>query len=196
MLVAIRYSDDFVKTVKSYSDKFNPTLISILSTVPPGTCEIVGSDVTHSTTRGLHPNLETGLREITKHVGGKKAEEVAAIFRLCGIKCVTHAVARTTEAAHILNNASYGVNLMWADEMQKLCRLWGVDYYETVMRYTETNNDGYEALGHKTKVRMILTPPGGEIGGHCVKQSANLVPENDRTAMLAMLAKYDKEVKP
>ena len=78
---------------------------------------------------------------------------------------------------------------MFADEAAKLCRYYGVDYYD-YMKYTESNNDGYIALGHKTKVRSILTPPNGKIGGHCVNMSAGLIPKEVRPKMINELADY------
>jgi hypothetical protein len=188
LLLAMRYEPDFVKTAKGYIEKFKPQLVNVLSTVPPGTCAQIGDFVTHSTTRGLHPNLEDGLLTITKHVGGGTSEQMARFYEVAGIRCHTHRLAKTTELAHILNNAAYGINVLFADEMAKLCREYGVDYFQAVMGYTATNNDGYQALDQGTKVRMILTPPNGNVGGHCLVHSAGLIPEEKRGPMLQMLA--------
>jgi UDP-N-acetyl-D-mannosaminuronate dehydrogenase len=195
LIIAIRYQPDFVATVTALIKKYRPQVINVLSTVPPGTCMEIGPQVSHSTTRGLHPHLEEGLLAIVKHVGGAAAAKIARVYEVAGMRCLTHALAKTTELAHILNNAAYGVSLMFADEMARLCREYGVDYFQAVMGYTVTNNEGFSALDQSTKVRMILTPPGGRIGGHCVRQSAALIPEGKRTPMLAALAKYNDEVK-
>lgn len=192
MHVCIRYSKDFEAIVQGYVDQFDPEIINICTTVPPGTTRKIEESACHSTTRGLHPNLDTGLKTITKHIGGAEAEALKEYFEVCGIKCHSHVTPETTELAHILNNAAYGINLMFADEMQKLCRRYGVDYFEAVMLYTQTNNEGYERLGHKSKRRTILTPPNGRIGGHCVNHSAELIPEKERPPMMSMLAKYGK----
>lgn len=189
--ICIRHDNAFEATVKAYLDRFKPLLVDICTTVPPGTCESIAPSICHSTTRGLHPHLEEGLRTITKHIGGKRSHALATYFRGAGVDCIVHPNSRITELLHILNNAHYGINLMFADEAAKLCREYGVDYY-AYMRYCETNNDGYIALGHKTKVRPILTPPHGRIGGHCVNMSAGLIPEERRTPMVDMLAKYNE----
>lgn len=173
--VCIRYSPDFLGVVRAYVDRFGPSIVNICSTVPPGTTERLGTNAVHSTTRGLHPNLVDGLRAHVKHIGGPKSDKVARYFAKAGIACHTHSRARTTELAHLLNNLSYGVNLMFADEMARICRQFGVDYYEAVMLYTETNNKGFERLDHRSKRRMILTPPGGHIGGHCIVQNAQIL---------------------
>lgn len=194
MHVCIRHSPDFLDVVRGYVNRYTPGMIDVCTTVPPGTTEKIAcaTDAVHSTTRGLHPNLATGLKTIAKHVGGPVSEEVAAYFREVGIPCITHYRAITTEVAHLLNNACYGINLMLADEMAGVCRQFGVDYIEAVIGYTMTNNDGFSRLDHDSKRRMVLTPPGGRIGGHCVVQSARMLIEAGVTGeMLAKLANYN-----
>lgn len=190
LLLAMRYQPDYVEIAKELIEKYKPQMVCVLSTVPPGTCAKIGPFVSHSTTRGLHPHLEEGLLNIVKHVGGSSAEAIGRFFEVAGIRCYTHKLAKTTEAAHILNNVAYGVNLMLADEMQKMCREWGVDYFQAVMGYTATNNDGYIALDQASKARMILTPPNGRIGGHCLTHSAGLIDPEKRTPLMNMLAEY------
>jgi UDP-N-acetyl-D-mannosaminuronate dehydrogenase len=190
LLMAMRYEPGYVEKARGYIEKFKPQMVNVLSTVPPGTCAQIGSFVTHSTTRGLHPHLEDGLLNIVKHVGGETADQMSRFYGIAGIRCFTHKLAKTTEVAHILNNVAYGVNLMLADEMQKMCREYGVDYFQAVMGYTATNNDGYQALDQASKVRMILTPPNGRIGGHCLTHSAGLISPEKRTPLMKMLAEY------
>lgn len=196
VLVAMNYAamghDKFVQATRDYMVVTSPKVVNVLATVRPGTCEELGPNVNHSTTRGLHPNLETGLLSIPKHVGGPDADFLCRYYRKAGINCVPHRLARTVELAHILNNCAYGVSLMFADEMQRLCRLYGVDYSQAVMLYTQTNNEGFRALDHESKCRMVLTPPNGRIGGHCVTQGAGLIPEKDRGVFLDLLANYNR----
>ena len=97
MLVAIRHTEEFQSIVLNYFHKYSPHHLNILSTVPPGTSENVWFRACHSTTRGLHPDLTTGLRSIHKHIGGPDAEWFAELYELAGMKCVTHAKARTPE---------------------------------------------------------------------------------------------------
>lgn len=188
--VCIRYSDKFIKEVNAAIEVYKPSCINICTTVPPGTTEQLSLSACHSTTRGLHPNLKLSLLVITKHIGGGMAPELKNYFEYAGIPCEIHRQARTTELLHILNNTHYGVNLAFADEAAKLCREYGVDYY-AYMKYCETNNSGYSALDHRTKVRPILTPPGDKIGGHCVTMSANLIPKELRGTLFEKVATYN-----
>lgn len=185
----------FMGVVKEYADKYKPKFVDICSTVPPGTTRLFGPGAVHSTTRGLHPNLAEGLLNVPKHIGGGAAKIVARYFQRAGIRCITHRKSETTELAHILNNAAYGVSLMFADEMAKLCREYGVDYYEAVMRYTATHNAGFRDLDHDRLVRPILTPPYGCIGGHCLVQGASLIPLEKRGPLLRRLSTYNEAPK-
>lgn len=195
MHVCIPYlTTDYVEIVKEWANMFRPEMIDVCTTVPPGTTELIGENAAHSTTRGVHPHLEEGLQTITKFVGSNDlatAQSISIYFSKIGIPAFPVIRSRTTELAHILNNASYGVNLMFADEMAKLCREYNVDYFTAVQLYTRCNNEGYRKMGLDTKVRTIATPPGGHIGGHCVVQSANLIPEEKRGVILGHLANYN-----
>jgi UDP-N-acetyl-D-mannosaminuronate dehydrogenase len=192
MHICLRHSQDFNKQVKEYVEKYKPQIVNICTTAPVGTTESFGKrNFVHSTTRGLHPNLITGLVAIPKHVGGdlQYARILSAYFNKAGVECVLHNCSATTELLHILNNVHYGINLIFADEAAKLCREYGVDYLD-YLAYTQTNNRGYVALGHDSKVRPILTPPNGRIGGHCVVMSANLIPQDKRNVLVNHLAHY------
>ena len=189
--VCLRYSEDFLGVVRGYADAHHPRVIDVCTTVTPGTTRLLGSSAVHSTTRGLHPNLRDSLLTFAKHVGGPLAKELIPYFGRAGIPTVAYERPETTELAHILYNAAYGVQLMFADEMQALCRHYGVDYLETVIGYTTTGNRGFEKLDHKGKARMLIWPPGGKIGGHCVVQGAQLLPAELRGPLLERLARFN-----
>jgi len=192
--------DWWMGVVAKYALNIKPKIINVQTTVPPGTTallqKLVNIPCVHSTTRGLHPNLTESIRTFDKHVGGPESDAVAKYFHLCGLDIIIHATAKTTELAHILQNTAYGVQLMFADEMDKLCREYGVDYHEAVTIYTATGNQGYHDLGHSSKIRMNLTPPRGKIGGHCIVYGANLIPSERRGKMMEQLAKYNDERVP
>lgn len=190
LLIAIRYEEKFQEIIETYLKEYRPSSLCILTTCPPGTSEKFGLMACHSTTRGLHPHLISGLQTIKKHVGGGAAPELKQYFEAAGIPCEIHRKSRTTETLHILNNCHYGVNVLFAQEAYEICREAGVDYYDW-MKYCESNNDGYNSLGHKTKVRPILTPPGKKVGGHCLVPSAQLIPKEIRPKMIDMLAEYN-----
>src|SRR5690348_9376332 len=73
MHICFPYSDKFIEYVKEYQDKYKPKYTVVHSTVPVGTCVQIGA--IHSPIRGLHPNLESGIRTFPKFLGGEKASE-------------------------------------------------------------------------------------------------------------------------
>lgn len=158
-----------------------------MSTVPPGTTASLGNVAVHSTTRGLHPYLSDFIKATPKHVGGPQAKKVADYFQEFGIQCITHSRAKTTEVAHILSNSLYAVQIAFADELEKACRMYGVDYYHSVMRYSETHNEGYAKMGLVSKFRPILTPPNARIGGHCVINALKMIDPDKRGPIMELL---------
>lgn len=189
--VALRYSESFKQIVQGYIQQARPNLVVIHSTVPVGTTKSFGDIAVHSPNRGLHPNLAQSIRRFIKHVGGSRAVEAAHIFNECGIWTKVYATSEITEAQHILSNTLYGINIMAAKEMNDFCRAHNLDYHEVVMEYTQTHNLGYRQMGMESKVRPIIYPPQGKIGGHCIVQNAQLIPQKERTPLIDMLARFN-----
>jgi hypothetical protein len=189
--VCLRYTPEFEGIVWEAIKTYKPRVLNVMSTVPPGTTEKFGTLtlVAHSTTRGLHPNLLESIMKTPKHIGGKGAAAVAEVFKGT-LDCVLHDHAKTTELAHILSNFLYACEIMAADEMDKLCRAYGVDYFEAVQLYSKSHNDGYRAMGLHSKYRPVLTPPSGKIGGHCVKLPPELIPDHLHGPLMKMLARF------
>ena len=189
MHVCLRYSKEFDGIVWDAIKQFKPRVLNNMSTVPVGTTATFDTLTlaAHSTTRGLHPALLQFILNTPKHIGGKGAKELAKVFE--GLECVLHDHARTTELAHIASNFQYFANIAAADEIDSWCRHYGVDYFD-VMRYGETHNAGYSKMGLNSKVRPIVHPSGGKIGGHCVKLAAELIPKELHGPLTKRLAEY------
>lgn len=190
--------DDFVNTVREYAFYYAARLIDNCATVTPGTTRMLGDNACHSTTRGLHPHLAESILTFEKFIAGPCAGELAASYRLAGVKCRTYNKPETTELAHPLSNAYYGVCLAFMDEAYELCRQHGVDFMEAVVAYNQAHNAGYLELDHPGKLRPILYPPHGQIGGHCVREGARIlldsVPESVRAKLhqISVVAGYQK----
>lgn len=181
MHVALNYitlgRQRWLELVNGYIKQYRPGIVDICSTVPPGLTASLGQGACHSTTRGLHPNLEAGLRAIPKHIGGPMAPELAAYYGRAGIRTVIHRRPETTEVAHIAHLLDYGLQIASADMKNALCRLANTDYMESVIKYVETHNEGFKRLDMPSKIRMNLTPPNGRVNGHCVIEAAKLAKE-------------------
>lgn len=188
----------FYAMVEEYAKLFKPEHIDILTTTPCGACDKIQSlipiiNVTKSSIRGLHPNLDQFLCDIPKHIGGPGAEELAKFYEKAGIECICHKKAKAPEISHALNNFIYGVNILAADECARYCREAGVDYYE-FLKYRESQNYGFIKAGFPSKVSPILYPMNnGRLGGHCVQYSATTIPEERRGPLAKMIADYNKD---
>ena len=67
--ICFPYFKDFINEVKSYIEIYQPKYTVIHSTVPIGTsnqCEAF-----HSPVRGMHPNMEKGLKTFIKYLAPK-----------------------------------------------------------------------------------------------------------------------------
>lgn len=192
--ICFPYSSSFLVEVRHYIYRHNPKLIIIHSTVPIGTTRKLGTLAVHSPIEGLHPNLDKSMRTFRKHFGGELAYEAARIFQRLGIDTKNYAIPEITEAQKILSTSQYGVHILLAAELERLCRNKGIDYKAVVLDYTETYNEGYRTLGFDRFIRPGLFPPQGAIGGHCVVENAALVAE-PQYSLLTMLANVNGERK-
>lgn len=183
----------FYKMVIDYAEKYKPKYIDILTTTPCGACDIIqertDAQVSRSSIRGMHPNLDKFLIDIPKHIGGG-SPELKEYYEKAGITCVVHAKAKVVEFQHKWNNIIYGANVMITNECAKDARREGIDYMEFIP-YRITNNSGFIKAGHPSKVSPILYPSGGGVGGHCVQYAATTIPKEHRGPITNLLAEYN-----
>lgn len=188
--VCLRYGPDFGGIVRKTIERFWPQIVNVMSTVPPGTTETIDPSACHSTTRGLHPNLSSAIQVTAKHIGGPKAQELADAFgNICHVPAILHDHAKTTEALHLASNFTYAAELLAADEVDAMLRTWGVDYLD-FLSYQSSHNAGYKALGLHSKMRAVVYPPHGHLGGHCIKLPAEFYPKEKHGPIMRRLADY------
>ncbi len=169
------YNKNFVKISKFYIKKYNPILIIIHSTIPVGITKKILKTAVHSPIRGLHPNLEKGIKTFIKYFGGKKAKEAAKIFSDIGIKIQCFGKSETTELLKILDTTYYGWNIIFAKEVKRICDKLKLDFDEIYTIPNRDYNEGYKKLGKNNVIRPILKPMPGKIGGHCVVKNCDLL---------------------
>lgn len=166
MHICFPYSDQFIEQVEEYRMQHMPKYVVIHSTTPVGTCEELG--VVHSPCRGIHPDLEAGLRTFVKFIGGKQASEVADYFRKAGLRVMLFDSSRTTEAMKLYDTTYYKVCIDFAHRVKKYCDENDINFHEVYTLANQTYNEGYTQLGHSEFVRPVLQPIHGPISGHCV----------------------------
>jgi len=181
--ICFPYSDGFVGFVKAYIETFKPSLIVVHSSVPVGTCDKEGW--VHSPIRGVHPNLEQGIRTFVKYFGGARAEEAAQLFSPLGINCYVDEKAANTEALKLWDTTQYGMMILIEKQIAAFCEQHDLNPDLIYRHANKTYNLGYTRLGMEHVVRPYLNHVPGPIGGHCVVPNAELLLESGRPWTIA-----------
>ena len=176
--ICFPYSQSFVKEVKRYIKFFKPSFVVIHSTVPCGTCNKIDEFVVHSPIRGRHQELEKSLKTFVKYVAShsKVARNLARKeLEQVGLKVKTFDDPRITELAKILSTTYYGLCIIFAKEVEKLCQKYNLSFDKVYSEWNKTYNEGYSKMNLFQFVRPILKATAGEIGGHCVIPNARIL---------------------
>lgn len=177
MHVCFPYSDKFVEQVEEYKASHSPKYVVIHSTVPMGTCEDLHA--VHSPVRGIHPNLEEGIRTFVKFLGGPDASSVADYFRRAGLRVMLFDDSRTTEAMKLYDTTYYKVCIEFAQRVKRYCDEHALNFHEVYTLANETYNEGYTRLGHPEYIRPVLQPIMAPIAGHCVLPNEILLKQSE-----------------
>ena len=182
--ICIPYTKDFEKIVSSYIELYGAELTIVHSSTKVGTCDALGA--VHSPIRGIHPNLEDGIRTFTKYFGGKDAERASKLFEpITEVKCYPE--ARTTEAMKLWSTTQYGWNIILEKEIHKWCEENGIDFEAVYTEANKTYNKGYTELGKEQFVRPVLKHIDGKVGGHCVIPNLETLGKNNITKIIKEL---------
>jgi len=191
--ICIPFIDNFVGVVKDYIQKYNPKYTVIHSTVSPGTTEKIGRRVCHSPVRGLHPNLDTGIKTFLKYIGADDQSvglEYQQHLKDMGIESYICKNSKTTEYSKLLDTTYYGVCIAFHADVMELCEKEGVDFDEVMTLYNKTYNEGYSKLGKPNVVRPVLYGTK-KIGGHCVTPNAHILKEYFDSKFIDLILKYE-----
>ncbi len=196
MHVCIPYLENFVEIVGSYIEKYKPELTIINSTVGPGTTQKIfekyGEKIVHSPVRGKHPKLKEGILHFVKFIGpatkeaGKMAEEH---FKELNIKTKLLNKPINTELAKLFSTTYYGLCIAWHQDMERMCRKFGVELDETFTDFNRTYNEGCKDTNPDV-VRPVMYP--GFIGGHCVMPNIEILRKFFDSDFLESIVKSNK----
>lgn len=171
--ICFGFSDQFIEAVKTYQQRFKPKYTIIHSTVPVGTSRQIGA--VHSPIRGIHPNLEGGIRTFPKFLGGEQSSEVADYFRRAGMKVILFDKSETTEALKLFDTEYYRTCIEFAQRVKLFCDKNNLNFSEVYTIPNQTYNEGYTKLGMPEVVRPVLQPIMKVIGGHCLVPNSKLI---------------------
>jgi UDP-N-acetyl-D-mannosaminuronate dehydrogenase len=162
--------DDFVGEVARYIDLIDPRLTIVNSTVAVGTTRAIheraGAAVAHSPVRGKHVQMKTEMLQYDKFVGGidEAAGSIAAAhFERLGMRTRVLPSPEVTELAKLTETTYFGLQIAWAQEVERYCDHFQVDYDDVVAIYEE--------VGYLPPVKFF----SGVIGGHCVMPNIDIL---------------------
>lgn len=182
----------FIAAVRSAVDDSGAPLVVVHSTVSPGMTKRLAAEVggggvlfAHAPVRGVHPNLDDGIRQFVTYVGGATPEAGAAaeahLLRMGLVRVKQMSDSTHTEVAKLMSTTYYGVCLGFHAEMQQLCAEIGVGYDEVLVDWTRTYNEGFAQEPFATLRPEVTRPIFPQlklpIGGHCVGPNAKLLRE-------------------
>lgn len=186
---------NFLTIVTSYTKQFNPKLLIINSTIPPGTTKKAYQScsclVAHSPTRGVHESneyMKWEMKRWNKYVGGINAEATEATckhFEKMGLKVKTLKSCAETELAKLFETTYRAWMIACFQEMHRISRHFEVDFDETVDFLEDT---------HRLRLdRPIMFP--GIIGGHCLIPNIKLLLNAYNSEFLQLVLKSNEERK-
>ncbi len=176
--ICFPYSKKFLSLVKEYKEQYGNPIVINHSSVPVGTTAKLGKDAIHSPIRGKHPDLAGGIRTFVKFFGGHDlniVRDVEQYFARAGVRTMILSSPEATELGKLMETSQYGWFIVLAKEIQALCDKHKLSFNEVYTIQNMTYNEGYSRLGLDHFLRPILTPVGGPIGGHCVRENSDLV---------------------
>jgi len=196
MHVCIPYSTqkEFEATIAKYLERFNPVLVIINSTVPPGTTvQVQGLCrdclVAHSPIRGVHKSheyMKWELKRWTKYVGGVDMKATnAALEHFSNMNLRVRALrsCAETELAKLFETTYRAWMITCFQEMHRISRNFGADF-DNVVDFLEDT--------HRVRLdRPIVFP--GIIGGHCLIPNVEMLLDSYDSAFLKLVLKSNEK---
>jgi UDP-N-acetyl-D-mannosaminuronate dehydrogenase len=187
MHLCFPFGPKFVVEAARYVKKYRPELTIINSTVAPGTTRQVaaetGNEVVNSPVRGKHAKMQQDMLHYTKFVGALNAaagEKACAHFASIGMKTKLLMPAEASELAKLTETTYFGLLIAWAQEVERYCKKYNVDY-ESVISF-------YEEIPFFPPVKYFP----GVIGGHCVMPNIKILKQCLRSGVLDMIEKSNE----
>jgi UDP-N-acetyl-D-mannosaminuronate dehydrogenase len=181
MHICIPYQSrrQFETATLDYIKRYKPRLTVINSTVVPGTTRRImresGARVAYSPVRGKHARMTEDLLRYRKFVAAED-ESIAAEgekhFRTAGMKTRRILNPDTLELAKVAETTYFGIQIAFAQELNRFAQQMGADYDEAV--------DFFEEIDFLPRARYYP----GFIGGHCVIPNIHLLKQVVRSPLL------------
>ena len=192
MHICLPYIKDFEKISSFYIREYKPDLIIVNTTCKVGSTRKIyeneGINTVHIPVRGIHPNIDRGIKTFVNAIGpiNKESADMAIEYlSLLKIKYDLFNNPEETELAKLLDTTYYGWNILFAKQTYELCKENNVDYENVYTKFNKTYNEGYSRLGKNNVIRPVLIPPqifnkkigsnNKKVNGHCVRTNLEIL---------------------
>jgi hypothetical protein len=168
--IPFQSSAQFEDAVCGYVQRFDPALTIVNSTVLPGTTTALarrtGKPVAYSPVRGKHVRMAQDLLHYVKYVAAIESEVASlaqAHFERAGMKTRRMDRPETLELAKLAETTYFGLQIAFAQDLDRYARRVGADYEEAI--------NFFEEIEYLPRTRYFP----GIIGGHCVIPNIELL---------------------
>lgn len=179
--------EDFHGLSIAYIEKYQPRLTIVNATVSPGTTrdiyQATGVPIVHSPVRGKHIKMKEELLRYVKFIGGidvASSQKAAEHFQSLGMRTQILSSPEATELAKLTETTYFGLMIAWAQEVERYCDQFSLDYDEVVSYYDE--------IAYLPPVRYFP----GVIGGHCVMPNISILKTLFRSDILDAIQKSNE----
>ncbi len=168
--IPFQSSAPFEDAVCGYIERFDPTLTIVNSTVLPGTTSALkrrtSKPVAYSPVRGKHVRMAQDMLRYVKYVAADEPEVAAqaeAHFQRAGMQTRRMDKPETLELAKLAETTYFGVQIAFAQDLDRYARRVGADYEQAI--------NFFEEVDFLPRPRYFP----GVIGGHCVIPNIQLL---------------------
>jgi UDP-glucose 6-dehydrogenase len=168
--IPFQSSAQFEDAVCGYVERFDPALTIVNSTVLPGMTSALarrtGKPIAYSPVRGKHVRMVQDLLHYVKYVAAAEpttAALVQAHFERAGMKTRRMDKPETLELAKLAETTYFGLQIAFAQDLDRYARRVGADYDEAT--------NFFEEVEYLPRTRYFP----GIIGGHCVIPNIQLL---------------------
>jgi len=184
--ICFPYNEGFIKQVIAYQVFYKPKATIIHSTVAVGTTSKL-KDAVHSPCFGKHPKLIEQMKIYPKLIGGRNALAVGRIReKFSHIICYDD--SETTELFKLLSTTHYGLQIAWAQEVERICSKWDIEFGDYLF-FILGINEGLKKAGASHCFRSTCTP--GKIGGHCVMANLKILSKQFKSKFFEAIGDSD-----
>jgi UDP-N-acetyl-D-mannosaminuronate dehydrogenase len=138
----------------------------------------------HSPVRGKHVRMRDELLKYAKFVGAvdpASGKYASAHFESIGMQTRVLAAPEETELAKLTETTYFGLLIAWAQEVERHCDDFGLDYDEVV--------SFYEEVGFFPAVKYF----SGIIGGHCVMPNIEILRQAGHSEILEAIRSSNRK---